>query len=392
MENYNFDEVISRRGTYSAKWESASPTVIPLSVADMDIAAPDFIIHALAQANQKGIYGYTLLADDWGAVVADWLQRHYAWEVNPQHIVFCPRVVQAVSLYIQNFTRPDDKIVTLTPAYNPICQAVQSNNRMLLQSALIYHQGCYQIDFDDLENKFKSARCFILLSPHNPTGTVWTRRDLIKIAALAEKYGVFIISDDVHADFIFAEGQHQVISSISRYVQQNSFICTSPAKTFNLAGLEVANIVIANDEHRKKFSAALFAAGIHNPGYFAVPAQIAAYRHGDCWLAALKNYLAANRAWVKSFCQRHFPEWHICKGEGTYLLWIDYRQMGISEESLRHWFSTLAGVEMSWGSGFGDEGRGFFRVNIAAPRSLLAEAFERLLRTSPYTSGAKSDE
>lgn len=392
MENYNFNKVVSRRGTYSAKWGNADSTVIPLSVADMDIAAPDFIIHALAKANQKGIYGYTLLGDEWTKIVADWFYRHYAWEVNPQHIVFCPRVVQAISLYIQNFTQPEDKVVTLTPAYNPVCQAVLSNNRTLLQSALTYRQGYYQIDFDDLENKFKTACCFILLSPHNPTGTVWSEYDLRKISALAEEYGVFIISDDVHADFIFAEGQHQVISAVSRYVQQNSFICTSPAKTFNLAGLEVANIVIANDEHRNKFSAALFATGIHNPGYFAVPAQIAAYRHGDLWLTALKTYLAANREWVKSFCQRHFPEWHICSGEGTYLLWIDYRQMAADEEPLRHWFSALAGVEMSWGSGFGDEGRGFFRVNIAAPRPLLIEAFERILRTSPYTSGAKSHE
>ncbi|EIY1186786.1 aminotransferase class I/II-fold pyridoxal phosphate-dependent enzyme, partial [Escherichia coli] len=214
MKVYNFDKVISRDGTYSAKYNKKGRDIIPLSVADMDIPVADFIVSELSVANQKGIYGYTLLSDDWQQVAAQWYQRHYSWKVNPEHIVFCPRVVQAVSLFIQNFTQPGDAIVSLTPAYHPISHAVEVNHRVLLESALLYRDHHYEIDFADLEDKFKMACCFILISPHNPTGTIWSEDNLRKIASLAEKYNVFIISDDVHADFNFTQKQHQTISSI----------------------------------------------------------------------------------------------------------------------------------------------------------------------------------
>ncbi|HHD7473846.1 TPA: MalY/PatB family protein [Klebsiella oxytoca] len=392
MSEYSFDTIISRFGTHSAKYRDKNPDVIPLSVADMDIPLPYFITEALARANEKGIYGYTLLSDDWQNMTAGWFARHYNWHIDPGHIVFCPRVIQAVSLYIQNFTHTGDTIVSLTPAYHPVSHAVEINQRKLLESPLRYHGQCYEIDFDDLESKFKQACCFILLSPHNPTGTTWSEYQLKRIAVLAEKYNVFIISDDVHADFIFGGNHHLVISSVSTYVQQNSFICTSPAKTFNMAGLEVANIVIANDKHREKFKKSLIAAGIHNPGYFSVPAFLAAYRHGDTWLAELKDYLAENKRWVLSFCHHYFPEWFCTSGNGTYMLWIDYQTMGISETQLRYWFTALAKVEMSWGSGFGSEGLGFFRVNIATPRTVLQQAFQRIYETCPYPTGVTHNE
>lgn len=387
MDEYNFDALTSRTGTYSAKYHRASGSTIALSVADMDFPAAPSIREAITGANGPAIYGYTLLSDDWQAVAASWFQRRYGWAVDPAHIIFCPRVVQAVSLYIQHFTQPGDAIASLSPAYHPISHAVTVNQRRLLESPLRYRDGKYEIDFDDLAQKFSQARSFILISPHNPTGTVWDEETLQKIALLAEQHRVFIISDDVHADFIFNQRQHQVISTLSEYVQQNSMICTSPAKTFNMAGLEVANIVIAGDAHRQTFTAALEAAGIHNPGYFSVPAFLAAYGQGEGWLTALLDYLAENRRWVRDFCCKHFPTWRIASGDGTYMLWVDYRAMNMSEAQLRHWFSELADVEMSWGSGFGEEGAGFFRVNIASPRPVLKLAFERILQTSPFTAG-----
>ncbi|HGM5491221.1 TPA: MalY/PatB family protein [Serratia fonticola] len=389
MEKYNFDKQISRNGTYSAKWNgeqhASSYRTIPLSVADMDIPLPEKVINRLTEFSQKGIYGYTLLSADWGECVAQWMLRHYQWHINPQHVVFCPRVIQAVSLYLQNFTQAGDAIVSLTPAYHPISNAVAVNQRQLLESELLYHDGCYSINFTDLEEKFQRASCFILLSPHNPTGTVWDHAVLTKIAALAEKYQVFIISDDVHADFIFSNRQHQVISSLNHYVEQNSFICTSPAKTFNIAGLEVANIIIANDKHRQKFQRCLEAAGIHNPGYYTVPALLTAYLDCDDWLLALKHYLAANRELVCTTLQAHFPDWVITRGEGTYMLWVNYQSSNLTETELKDWFLERAGVEMSWGSGFGAAGRGFFRINIATPRAILAEALARIVSTSPYS-------
>lgn len=389
MKKYNFDQQISRNGTYSAKWNgeqhSTMYPTIPLSVADMDIPLPEKVIKQLTHLSKKGVYGYTLLSSDWEECVTQWMQRHYQWHINPQHVVFCPRVIQAVSLYLQNFTQAGDTIVSLAPAYHPISNAVMVNQRQLLESELLYSDGCYSINFTDLEEKFTQASCFILLSPHNPTGTVWDKNVLTKIASLAEKYQVFIISDDVHADLIFYHHQHQVISSLNSYVEQNSFICTSPAKTFNMAGLEVANIIIANDKHRQKFQRCLEAAGIHNPGYYSVPAFLTAYRDCDDWLRALKHYLAANRELVCTTLKTHFPGWVITRSEGTYMLWVNYQSSNLTEAELKGWFLKRAGVEMSWGSGFGTAGKGFFRINIATPRATLAEALARIVSTSPYS-------
>ncbi len=385
MYHDNFNKTISRQNTYSAKWCHNNANIIPLSVADMDFPAPEFIINKLAEFNHKGIYGYTDLSHDWENIAVNWFQTQYQWAVSPEHVVFCPRIIQAVSLYIQNFTQVNDKITTLSPAYHPISHAACVNNRELLESTLIYHDGKYSIDFDDLENKFKQSVCFILLSPHNPTGTVWQPDDLLKIAALAEKHQVFIISDDVHADFIFDDSVYYPISSLNTYVEQHSFICTSPAKTFNLAGLEIANIIIANTEYRNKFIHCLIAAGIHNPGYFTVPAFLQAYTfQGQQWVGELKQYLTDNRRWVREQCQRYFPDWVITQSHGTYMLWINYQKMQLTEKQLKHWFISLAEVEMSWGSGFGVAGDGFFRINIATPRSTLETVFTRLIRTLPY--------
>lgn len=345
MYQNNFNKLISRQNTYSAKWCNSNENVIPLSVADMDIPAPDFIINELTQFNLKGIYGYTDISCNWNEVAINWFKTQYQWTVAPESIVFCPRVIQAVSLYIQNFTHLGDKITTLSPAYHPISHTVCVNHRDLLESPLIYRDGYYEIDFDDLENKFKQSVCFILLSPHNPTGTVWQQADLIKIAKLAQKYHVFIISD------------------------------------------EIANIVIANPEYREKFKQCLIAAGIHNPGYFSVPAFLQAYTlQGQQWLSELKTYLADNRRWVKEQCERHFPNWVITQSHGTYMLWINYQKMQLTEEQLKHWFVSLAEVEMSWGRGFGAVGDGFFRINIATPRSILETVFTRLIRTLPHAS------
>lgn len=384
MHEYNFSEIIHRYDTYSAKWHNYDRDVISLSIADMDFATPAFITAALIQFAQKKIYGYTLLSDDWNKITSDWFKRHYNWHVNPDHILFCPRIIQAISLYIQNYTHAGDKITLLSPAYDPIRHSVSANQRTLLESPLIYSNNRYLIDFDDLENKFSVSVCFILLSPHNPTGTVWSTQDLRKIAKLAEQYQVFVISDDVHADFNFTEQKHQSISSVSEFVEHNSFICTSPSKTFNMAGLEVANIVIANEKHRNKFKNCLIASGIHNPNYFSVPAFIAAYTQGDFWLTEVKKQLQHNKSWVISACKKYFPEWHITDSQGTYMLWVNYQKMNITESQLKYWFINLAKVEMSFGRDFGYTGNGFFRINIATPLSLLKEAFERLIQTNPY--------
>ncbi len=380
MKRFSFDDITTRTGTYSAKWDQHS-SLIPLSVADMDIPAPEALIQRLNDFNQKGIYGYTDLSQNWNETVKNWCQRQYQWEIEADWVVFCPRVIQAVSLYLQNFTQPGDRIVTFSPAYHPINNAVIVNQRSLVESELRYDAGKYEIDFADLEEKLVGAKCFILLSPHNPTGIVWSAPILEKLCSLLEKHQVFIISDDVHADFVFNNRHHHVISKVSQYTNNNSLICTSPGKTFNLAGLEIANIIIANPLIRERFKLILEAAGIHNPGYFSVPALDTAYQHCDDWVRALKEYIAANKAYTRDFLLHHFPQLTISDTDGTYLLWVDYRGLGITEPEVRHWFNQLAGVDVSWGSGFGPAGEGFFRINVAAPRQILEQALIKIAAT-----------
>lgn len=393
-QHYDFDKTSDRAGTHSAKWNSqiAESGIIPLSVADMDIPAPPQVINKLAEFNQKGIYGYTDLSTNWNQTVTNWMKRQYQWDIQPDWVVFCPRVIQAVALYIQNFTQYQDKIVVLSPSYGPISNIVSANGRLLVESKLRYQNGGYSIDFDDLDNKLKEAKCFILLSPHNPTGIVWNNNELTEICNLAKKHNIFIISDDVHADFIFNKSKYVPISKFSNYVQNNSLICTSPAKTFNLAGLEIANIIIANSDIRNKFKHALNTAGIHNPGYFSVPALNVAYNDCDGWLNLLKEYINQNKQHARQFLLNHIPALIIPPSDGTYLLWVDYTNLQIDESQLREWFLGRAGIDASFGSGFGCAGHGFFRLNLALPRPILNVALKKLVNAYLQTkSGTHHD-
>ena len=219
---------------------------------------------------------------------------------------------------------------------------------------------------------------FILISPHNPTGLVFTIQDLNRIASLAKKHNVFIISDDIHADFDFSGEKHHIISSVSNYVKENSIICTSPSKTFNLAGLEISNLIIHNQTIRHKFNRFLQQLGFHNPNYFAIPAIKTAYQNCDLWLHELQKYIFKNKRLVKCFFAEHIPELEVVNTTGTYLLWVNYSRLGIDEQRLKYWLLHLSRIEMSWGSDFGEEGNTFFRMNIAVPAPCLIACLDRM--------------
>lgn len=372
-----FDRYINRLDNYSAKWKSGSSTVpnfISMSVADMDLPAPERLIKQLECFNRKGIYGYTVLPENYFDVVRNYLERHYSYKVKNDEIVFCPRIIQAISIYLREFTQIGEKICVFTPSYSPIINAITLNNRQFLPCPLVYKNNHYAIDFSLLESCFKQAKFFILISPHNPTGRVWTKFELQKIAQLAEQYSVFIISDDVHADFTFSETSHQIIAGINNYVKNHSIICTSPAKTFNIPGLEIANIIIHNKKIREKFHRTLQQLGIHNPNYFSIPAIMIAYQYCDNWIIQLKHYIVANKRLVQRFFTEEIPQLVVTPSEGTYLLWINYQKLLSSEDQLKEKLIKLAQIEMAWGSDFGIEGMGFFRMNIAMPRFLLQQA------------------
>lgn len=377
--NLSFDKMIDRSEQYSAKWGNIPEKsgIIPMSVADMDLPSASLLTQQLEKSARSGIYGYTLLPANYSDVVKNYLLRHYQYDVTNEDILFCPRVIQAISIYIREFTRISEHIGIFTPSYSPILNAILYNQRILEPCELIYQNEKCHIDFEKLEQCFQRISTFILISPHNPTGIVWSRDELQKIADLAEKYQVFIISDDVHADFDFSRNKHIIISTLNRYVENHSMICTSPAKTFNIPGLEIANIIIANPEVRTKFKQCMLALGMHNPQFFAVPAIMSAYQFCDDWIEQLRIYIRENRQLTIDFFAKEIPELKVTQSEGTFLLWINYAQLNINEDRLKHWFIDLSNIEVSWGSDFFTH-QPFFRINIALPRTVLQESLRKL--------------
>lgn len=385
---FQFDEVVSRIGTNSAKWdglvESMGKDMISLSVADMDLKAPPAVVEKLEAFAKHGIYGYTDAFASYYKAVQAWLDRAYQWQVPQEWIVFCPRIIQAVSLVIQKFTAEGDAVLIHTPVYQPVAKAVTLNNRILVESPLQLVSGRYEIDFENMELRMQQGvKIVLLISPHNPVGRVWTRAELERIAALCIKYDALIVSDDIHADFIHEGHEHIIIAKLSEEIAQRSIVCTSPGKTFNLASLEIANIVIPNDSIRERFKQALQQSGIHNPTFFAVPALEAAYTACDDWLASLREYLKGNIIYAKAFIQEHMPELTVIEPEGTYLLWVDCRAVSQEESGLKRWIEQTARVSVSFGSSFGPEGEGFIRINVAAPRSVLQDALKRIAAAYP---------
>lgn len=374
---YSFDTVIDRFGTFSAKW-NVSEDVIPMSVADMDIPVPNIMINELQRASSLGIYGYTELPNNYYQVISNYIHNQYSYYVNNEKIVFCPRIIQAIAIYIRSFTEINDGICILTPSYNPISEIIKYNNRKLYNSTLIYKDKKYFINFDSLEDCFKKSKIFILISPHNPTGTVWDRNTLYKIISLAKKHNVFIISDDVHADFTFTQEKHCLISSLDPWIANNSMICLSPAKTFNIPGLEISNVIIENNNTREVFKKEIIALGIHNPNYFSIPAIMTAYQSCTDWIIHLKKYIENNKVIVSHFLKENIPSLEIVESKGTYLLWINYEKLNINEKRLIHWFHNLSKVKISQGSEFGCGGDGFFRINVAMPQKRLLDALTRI--------------
>ncbi|MFC4801264.1 MalY/PatB family protein [Neobacillus sp. GCM10023253] len=381
--NTNFDKVVDRFHTNSAKWDGISNDygrdVIALSVADMDLRAPQVLVDKMVEMARHGIYGYTELFPPYYDAVEGWFQRRYDWNINREWIVFCPRIVQAVSLILQNFIQEGDKVLVHTPSYAPITNAVTVNRRTLVESPLVLKNGRYEIDFEDTEAKMRGGvKILLLCSPHNPTGRVWTKEELWRLGELCLKYNVLLVSDDIHADFIHGDRQHTIVASLSDQLAQQSIICTSPGKAFNLASLEIANIIIPNETYRARFKESLIQAGIHNPTFFAVPALEIAYTCCDDWLNSLKSYIDDNLSFTKEFFKGNFPKIKLIEPEGTYLVWMDCRDWSPNENVLKHWILEEAKVNVSFGSSFGKKYEGFIRLNLATPRTLLHEGLNRI--------------
>ncbi len=383
---YNFDEVIDRSGTNAYKLDLrekifGDSDVLPLWVADMDFRVPNEVLNAITTRVNHPIFGYSIRNQSFEKSVVGWLNRWHNWRVEPSSIIFAPGVVPSLVVSILAFSEPGDEVVIQTPVYPPFYSVVNDNNRVLVENKLVNSNGYYSIDFDALERQLASSKCklFILCNPHNPVGRVWTKEELLRIGMLCLKHNVIIVSDDIHADLTLFGHKHTPIASLSSDLAQITISCFAPSKTFNIAGLS-SSIIQSNNAHlvnelRKKINGLQ----IHMGNLFGNIALEAAYNHGEVWLSQLITYLEGNINYVIDFLNLHFPELKVFKPEATYLLWINFSAWNLSQSDLKKFLITKAKIGLNDGLSFGEDGRGFMRMNIASPRSILEKAMTQLL-------------
>ncbi len=387
LEKINFNIVVNRKNTNCLKYDFAvrrgrPENVLPLWVADMDFKVAPEITQAIEKRVAHGIFGYSEVKEEYFEAVSAWMEQKHGWHVKEDWLVKTPGVVFALAMAVQAFTEPGDAVIIQQPVYYPFSEVIADNGRRIVDNALeLKEDGKYHINFEDFEQKVKEnhVKLFLLCSPHNPVGRVWTKEELKKIAAICRKYDVIVVSDEIHEDFVF-NGKHQVFADLSEDAKNRTITCTAPSKTFNLAGLQVSNIWIANPKLREKFKKQIAAAGYSQLNTLGLTACEAAYRYGGEWHAELLGYLKSNLNFLREFLQTRLPEVKLIEPEGTYLVWLDFGSLGLTEEQREELLTKKAGIWLDSGAIFGAAGEGFERINIACPRSILKDALERIER------------
>ncbi len=382
---YNFDELIDRKGTNSVKWNDlknrfGSDDLLPMWVADMDFRSPPPVIDAVTNRAMHGIYGYTLLEESYYDSIINWYRRNYNWELKREWFVSTPGVVPAIKLAIRTFTNPGDGVIVQNPVYYPFYASIELNGRHVINNPLRLVNGRYEMDFDDLENKAKdpTARIMILCSPHNPVGRVWDREELQKLGEICNRNGILVISDEIHSDLRYPGVPFTNYATLSEEFAQNSLTCTAASKTFNLAGMQLSNIIIPNLKLKQQYENAATATSNLMPNSFAAVAAEAAYNHGEEWLVELKDYLKGNLEFLTEFLHEHIPDAEVIEPQGTYLVWVDFRKIEPDPEKLEKIMLKDAKVALDEGYIFRKGGEGFERINIACPRSILEKALVQI--------------
>ncbi len=382
---YNFNEIIDRKGTDSLKYDFAverglPKDVLPLWVADMDFPVEDHIKEALIKASEHAIFGYSDTKDDYFEVLSSWYERRFFWKAKKEWLVKTPGVVFAIAMAIQALTKENEAIIIQEPVYYPFSSTIRANNRKLVINNLVLKKDKYHIDFVDFEKKIieNNVKLFILCSPHNPVGRVWTREELQKLANICLKHKVYIFSDEIHSDLVYEKDTHTIFANLGKDVEDSCIVATAPSKTFNIAGLQVSNIWIANKKMRDAFKEAIDRAGYSQLNNMGLIATKAAYKYGEEWLEELKIYLKSNIDFVREFLKDKLPNIKLIEAEGTYLLWLDCRELGLSEKERQGLIQDKAKLWLDTGTMFGKAGAGFERINIACPRKTLEEAMNRL--------------
>ena len=382
---YDFDKIINRTNTNSEKYDFADEwgvpkDALPMWVADMDFQTAPCIIEAMHENLNLGIFGYSEPKEEYYDALTKWYRTHFDFNIQKEWVLKTPGVVFGIAVALRALTKPGDAVLIQQPVYYPFRSVIVDNKRKLVSSPLINRNGHYEMDFTDLEEKIvnNNVKLFILCSPHNPVGRVWKEEELKQVLEICKKHNVFIISDEIHADFTYPGHPHTVFGKIAGDYLEQVIICTSPSKTFNLAGLQISNIVIPSESVRRKCKEEMKAVAYDEVGMLAITACRAAYENGGEWLEELLIYLQGNVDYVRNFLKENLPKVKLIEPEGTYLVWLDFTAYGLTAKELDHKMLNEAKLWLDAGNIFGKEGAGYERVNIACPRSVLKEALERM--------------
>lgn len=382
---YDFDTPIDRTHTWSIKHdfkkENGKPDdILPLWVADMDFRSPDSVVEALKKAVDHGIFGYSRADESYFDAVAAWYQKRHHLTLQPEWMTCTPGIVFALSIAVRAFTQEGDAVLIQPPVYHPFSRAILRNKRTLVENPLVLKDGHYEMDLEDLEQKVldEHVKLMILCNPHNPVGRVWTREELTALADICLRHHVYVISDEIHGDFVWQGHEQTPYASISEEACLHSMMCTAPSKTFNLAGMATSNLFIPDPEMRRKFRSELLDVGQENMNRLGLFACRAAYEGGGEWLDQLIGYLAGNLALVRDFCKNRVPQIQLVEPEGTYLAWLDCRELGMTDDELMAFFSDEAKVWLDPGTHSGEQGSGFMRFNLGSSRSVIAQALDQI--------------
>lgn len=378
---YDFDKTIDRRATNSYKWDSAPGGVLPMWVADMDFRTAPAIIDALQKRVAHGIFGYTRVPDAYYDAVTSWFSRRHGWDIDREWIIYTSGVVPAVSAVIKALTVPGDKVIVQTPVYNCFFSSIRNNGCEIVSNPLRRTADTYEMDFDALERCAADPRAKVMLlcNPHNPAGRVWTPDELTRLGNICLRNGVTVVADEIHCELVYQGFKYTPFASLSDAFLHRSVTCVSPSKAFNIAGLQIANIVAFDNDLRSRIDKAININEVCDVNPFGVAAIIAAYNEGEEWLNQLVDYLHGNYEAMAEFCRRELPEFPITRLEGTYLVWMDCSSLGMPSDALEHALLEDARLWLNAGTMYGAEGEGYMRWNIACPRSVMLDGLNRFL-------------
>ena len=385
--DFQFDKIVNRENTDCVKYDLRSlhgmgDDVLPLWVADMDFECAPAVKRRLESIVRHNVYGYTFSPDSYYEAVMGWYERHFSFKSRKEWIITSPGIVYALAMAVNAYTKPGDGVLIQRPVYHPFSHVITKNERKIVNSPLRYENGHYGIDFEDFERcaAREDVKLFLLCSPHNPAGRVWTKEELVKMEEICLANGVIVVSDEIHSDFVWEGRTHHVLLSLDEEYSKNVIVCTAPSKSFNIAGLQCSNLFIPDEELRKKFEAQNAKCFTPELNVMGQAACQAAYEEGEEWLEAVKAYIWENLLFMEDHIRRNIPQIKMVHPEGTYLAWLDFNGLGLSDEERKDLIEKKAKLWLNDGAMFGPEGKGFERVNAACPRVILQEAMDRLTK------------